>query len=38
MDYACIGIYRKTRLDESYRAILRAYQLSLKEDTTWFNN
>jgi len=37
MSYACIGIYRKTRLDESYRAILRAYQLSIKEDTTWFS-
>ena len=37
MSYACIGIYRKTRLDESYRAILRAFQMHLKEDTTWFS-
>jgi len=37
MSYACISIYRKTRLDESYRAIFRMYQQHLKEDTTWFS-
>ena len=37
MACACIGVYRKTRLDESYRAILRAYQMRLKEDTIWFS-
>jgi len=37
MSCACIGIYRKTRLDESYREILKMYQLLLKEDATWFS-
>jgi hypothetical protein len=33
----CIGIYRKTRLDESYREILNLYQQVVKEDTCWFS-
>ena len=37
MSYACIGIYRKERLDESYREILRKYQKSVIEDTCWFS-
>jgi len=37
MSCACIGIYRKTRLDESYREILKMYQLLLKKDATWFS-
>ncbi|MCX6328325.1 MAG: hypothetical protein NTZ85_02265 [Bacteroidia bacterium] len=33
----CIGIYRATRLDESYREILKMYQQIVKEDTCWFS-
>jgi hypothetical protein len=34
---ACIGIYRKERLDECYREILRRYQKYVIEDTCWFS-
>ena len=34
---ACIGVYRKERLDESYREILRLYQKFVKKDTCWFS-
>lgn len=34
---ACIGVYRKERLDESYREILRKYQKYVIEDTCWFS-
>jgi hypothetical protein len=37
MDCACIGIYRKERLDEKYREILKMYQLLLEEGATWFS-
>ena len=37
MSCACIGIYRKIRLDESFRETLNMYQLLLKEDATWFS-
>jgi hypothetical protein len=37
MACACIGIYRKERLDESYRWILRQYQKHVIEDTCWFS-
>jgi hypothetical protein len=36
-DCACIGVYRKERLDESYRGILRNYQRYVIEDTCWFS-
>jgi hypothetical protein len=34
---ACISIYRKEHLDESFRDILRKYQKSVIEDTCWFS-
>ena len=37
MACACISVYRKERLDESYREILRAYQKYVIEDTCWFS-
>jgi len=37
MSCACIGIYRKERLDESYRENLRMCQQFVKEDATWFS-
>jgi hypothetical protein len=37
MNCACIGIYRKDRLDESYREILRRYQKYVIEDSCWFS-
>jgi hypothetical protein len=37
MSCACIGIYRKKRLDESFREILRKYQKHIIEDTCWFS-
>lgn len=37
MNCACISIYRKERLDESYREILRQYQKHIIEDTCWFS-
>jgi hypothetical protein len=37
MNCACIGIYRKDRLDESYRSILRNYQQYVIEDSCWFS-
>jgi len=37
MSCACISIYRKERLDESYREILRRYQKYVIEDTCWFS-
>jgi|WetSurSiteA1Bulk_404760.scaffolds.fasta_scaffold92264_2 hypothetical protein len=37
MACACIGVYRKERLDESYREILRQYQKYVIEDTCWFS-
>jgi hypothetical protein len=37
MACACFGVYRKERLDESYREILRRYQKYLIEDTCWFS-
>ncbi|MBN1183433.1 MAG: hypothetical protein JXB49_14165 [Bacteroidales bacterium] len=38
MDCACIGIFRKTRLDESYRDILKIYEYLLKKEAiTWFS-
>jgi hypothetical protein len=37
MACACIGIYRKERLDESFREILRRYQQHVIEDTCWFS-
>jgi hypothetical protein len=37
MACACIGIYRKESLDESYRTILRQYQQFVIEDTCWFS-
>ena len=33
----CIGVYRKERLDESFREILRRYQKYVIEDTCWFS-
>ena len=37
MACACIGVYRKERLDESFREILRSYQKYIIEDTCWFS-
>jgi len=37
MACACIGVYRKERLDESYRENLRQYQKYVIEDTCWFS-
>jgi hypothetical protein len=37
MACGCIGIYRKERLDDSNREILRRYQKYVIEDTTWFS-
>ena len=36
MEGACIGVYMKERLDESYREILRQYQKYVIEDTPLF--
>jgi hypothetical protein len=35
-DCACIGVYRKERLDACYRGILLNYQKFVIEDTCWF--
>jgi len=37
MACACIGVYRKERLDDSYRQILWNYQQYVIEDTCWFS-
>jgi hypothetical protein len=37
MSCACIIVYRKERLDESYREILKMYQLLVKEGASWFS-
>jgi hypothetical protein len=37
MACGCIGVYRKERLDESFREILRRYQKYVIEDTCWFS-
>ena len=37
MACACIGIYRRDPLDESYQQILNIYQEYVIEDTTWFS-
>ena len=37
MNCACISVLRKDKLDESYREILKLYQLLVKEDATWFS-
>jgi hypothetical protein len=37
MDCACIGVYRKERLDESFREVLIRYQKYVIEDTCWFS-
>ena len=37
MDCMCIIIYRKKRLNEPYRKILRSYQKYVIEDTCWFS-
>jgi hypothetical protein len=37
MTGACIGIFRKERLDESFREVLRKYQHHVIEDTPWFS-
>lgn len=37
MGGACIGVYRKVRLDESFREVLRKYQKYVIEDTCWFS-
>jgi hypothetical protein len=37
MTCACISIYRKEPLDESYREILKSYEKYVIEDTTWFS-
>jgi hypothetical protein len=37
MACACIGIYRREPLDESYQQILNIYQEYVIEDTTWFS-
>jgi hypothetical protein len=37
MNGACLGIYRKERLDESFREVFRKYQKHIIEDTCWFS-
>lgn len=37
MACVCISVYRKERLDEFYREILRRYQKYVIEDTCWFS-
>ena len=37
MACACIGVYIKERIDDSFRAILWRYQQYVMEDTCWFS-
>ena len=37
MACACIGVYRKDRLNESFSEILKSYQKYVIEDTCWFS-
>jgi hypothetical protein len=37
MDCTCIAIYRKERLDESFRDVFRRYQKHVVEDSPWFS-
>jgi len=36
MSCACIAIYRKYRLDQSYREILKMYKVFVNEGASWF--